>query len=235
MEERDESRSGRRRALLALLGGAAAAAGVPVCAIAAPACVLAPRQSEGPYFLDARLRRSDIREDSASGARSAGVPLRLQLRVLQADAGCEPLAGFAVEVWHCDARGVYSGVQGRYPDAGRGDFLRGFQLTDAQGAVRFTTIYPGSYPGRTVHVHVKLRRDTGSAHGSGSEWTSQLYFDDRVTDRVHANPPYARSAGQRARNQDDLLFRHGGRDLMLALGEADEGYFASFDLGVRNG
>lgn len=229
----------RRRTLLALLGGAAAAVGPPVRGqTGLPACIIAPRQSEGPYFLDKRLRRSDIRADSG-GARSDGVPLSLQLRVLNAQTDCSPLVGVAVEIWHCNAAGVYSGVRDRYSGDAGGDFLRGYQVTAADGIVRFLTIYPGWYPGRAVHIHLKLRWPDGDAQGRGKEWrgkewTSQLYFDDRITDRVHAHPAYDRSGKRRPRNQDDLLFRHGGRELMLALAEAGDGYVASFDLGVRD-
>lgn len=218
--------NGQRRRMLALLGGAAASSVAPLGAHAAvPACVLAPRQSEGPYFLDTRLQRSDIRAGSGDGRVSAGVPLVLRLRVLDVDHGCAPLRGVAVEVWHCDARGVYSGV--RDPHAGwvEGDFLRGYQLTDEQGRVRFQTIYPGWYPGRSVHVHIKVKSPV-------REWTSQLYFDDRVTDRAHAHPAYGGSATRRTRNQQDGLFRYGGERLMLALEGTAEGYSGRFELGV---
>ncbi|HVL77146.1 MAG TPA: intradiol ring-cleavage dioxygenase [Noviherbaspirillum sp.] len=211
----------RRRTMLALLGGAFVGSGVapPGARAAAPACVLAPRQPEGPFFVDTRLQRSDIRSGTS------GVPLTLRLRVVDADRDCAAVHGLALEVWHCDPRGLYSGV--RDPRAGlvEGDFLRGYQITDAQGIVQFTTVYPGWYRGRAVHVHIKLR-------DRQREWSSQLYFDDRITDQVHAREPYRAGGGRRTRNEDDGLYRHGGERLMLALAPEGGGYAAQFELGV---
>jgi protocatechuate 3,4-dioxygenase beta subunit len=111
------------------------------------------------------------------------------------------------------------------------NFLRGYQVTEADGSTRFTTIYPGWYPGRTVHIHFKVRANAKS--GKGQELTSQLYFDDLLTDRVHAQSPYA-GKGQRAiKNQQDGLFRNGGRQLTLSLVEKSQGYEAIFDIGLQ--
>ena len=144
----DDHQTGRiltRRKALALLGGAAMLAGgvSPRSGIAQtlPACVVTPEQMEGPFFTDVRLNRSDIRSDPADKSIKEGVPLVLTLRVAAVgNAGCTPLAGATVDVWHCDAVGVYSDSGGN--TAGR-KFLRGHQVTDANGSVRFTTIYPG--------------------------------------------------------------------------------------------
>src|SRR5690606_10467298 len=102
-------------------------------------CTVTPAQTEGPYFVERALERSDIRADPEGGAVKPGVPLALALRVMAVSGkGCEPLAGALVDVWHCDAQGAYSGVGGN-----RERFLRGYQVSDAQGRVRFMTIYPG--------------------------------------------------------------------------------------------
>jgi protocatechuate 3,4-dioxygenase beta subunit len=134
----------RRRALRAIaLSGVALASGRPFAQGARPACALTPAQTEGPYFVDERLDRADLRTDPADGAARPGVPFALVLRVLAlTGAGCEPLRGAIVDVWHCDARGVYSDTA----DAPGTRFRRGYQRTDAAGTVRFTTIYPGAYP-----------------------------------------------------------------------------------------
>ena len=108
-------------------------------------------------------------------------------------------------------------------------FLRGFQTTDSDGRVRFTTIYPGAYPGRAVHIHFKVR---AQAAGRDAEFTSQLYFDDALTDRVHAAAPYA-GATRRMRNEQDGLYRRGGRELTLDVTPVDGGYRAAYDVGVR--
>jgi protocatechuate 3,4-dioxygenase beta subunit len=125
-------------------------------------------------------------------------------------------------VWHCDARGVYSDTAGA-----RGTkFLRGYQRTDDAGNVRFTTIYPGAYPGRAVHIHFKVRTRDG-------DFTSQLYFDDALTDRVHAQASYGGARERRTRNASDFLYRRGGDALTLDVERRGDGYAAAYDVGVR--
>lgn len=229
----DDHQTGRiltRREALALLGGAAMLAGGvrPGVAQTLPSCVVTPEQTEGPFFTDVRLNRSDIRTDPSDKSVKEGVALALNLRVSSVGAaGCVPLAGAMVDVWHCDAEGVYSDSD--RSTAGR-KFLRGHQLTDADGAARFTTIYPGWYPGRAVHIHFKVRGIAGPA--LGHEFTSQLYFDDAVTDRVLARVPYSTKGERRVRNEQDGIFRRGGEHLMLALTEDGSGYAATFDIGL---
>jgi protocatechuate 3,4-dioxygenase beta subunit len=184
---------------------------------------------EGPFFTDVRLNRSDIRSDPTDKSVKEGVPLALTLRVSAVgNAGCTPLAGATVDVWHCDAAGVYSDSGGN--TAGK-KFLRGHQVTDANGAVRFTTIYPGWYPGRAVHIHFKVRILAGPA--LGNEFTSQLYFDEAVTDRVLARAPYSVHGKRTQRNSEDGLYRRGGSRLMLALTESGPGYAGEFSIGLK--
>lgn len=233
-----------RREMLCLTGGTIAtallgwipwrlAAGAPPAG--SPACVVRPEQTEGPYFTDAMLNRSDVRTDPTDGAVKQGVPLRLTLHVSRVDGNtCAPLPGAVVDIWQCDALGVYSGFEdfnGRFDTRGQ-QFLRGYQVTDAAGGARFVTIYPGWYPGRTVHIHFKVRTDP--AADRGLEFTSQLYFDDAVTDRVHAQGPYAANGQRRTRNGDDGIFRRrGGGELMLSLAEDAQGFAGTFALGLR--
>lgn len=192
---------------------------------AAPACRFTPEQTEGPFFLDTQLERSDIRSNHSDGSVRPGVPLILDLRVQAVrDGRCTPLAGAVVDVWHCDAAGVYSGI-----DGAKTTFLRGYQTTDSQGRVRFQTIYPGWYPGRAVHIHFKVRSKNKGGHHA---FTSQLYFDDAVTAKVHAQAPYAAHRGAATPNERDGLFRRGGRELMLQPKAAGQAYMASFDIGV---
>ncbi len=234
-----------RRTTLAFFGGAAAAlagcrsaqdaqephsgpperANVP----AAPRCIVTPRETAGPYFRDERLERSDIRIDPVDGAVSRGIPLHLALSVhsIRGDA-CAPLAGAAVDIWHCNAVGVYSDVE----EARGKKFLRGYQKTDTEGRVQFVTIYPGWYEGRTVHIHFKVRT-FDSPRATVSEFISQLYFDDAVTDRVLSDPRYAHR-GVRLKNEDDSLFLESGRELVLDTAVAPGGdYTASFSVGIR--
>ena len=197
-----------------------------------PSCVVRPEQTEGPYFVDERLHRSDIRSDPTDGLVRPGTPLALMLLVSRLNAGaCQPLAGAHVDIWHCDAQGVYSDVQDpEFSTIGQ-KFLRGYQITDARGEARFVTLYPGWYPGRTVHIHFKIR--TALEARRSFEFTSQLYFDDGLTDRVHADPPYAAKGPRTARNRHDWIFRRGGDQLMLAPTTVADGYAASFAIGLQ--
>jgi protocatechuate 3,4-dioxygenase beta subunit len=197
-----------------------------------PACVVTPKQTEGPFFIDEQLKRSDIRVDPSDDSVKAGVPLHLNFRVSAVGtAGCSPLSGAIVDLWQCDAVGTYSAVNERDPRSAGKHFLRGYQVTDANGSTQFTTIYPGWYPGRTVHIHFKVRADPQS--GKAREITSQLYFDDALTDRIHAQQPYSSKGRRSVKNQQDGLFRSGGGQLMLSPVESGEGYRATFDIGLQ--
>jgi len=235
--QNDDHQTGRiltRREVLILLGGAAMLAGGVSSrrgiAQTLPSCVVTPEQTEGPFFTDVRLNRSDIRSDPTDKSVKEGVPLALILRVSAVgSAGCVPLAGAMVDVWHCDALGAYSDSDRN--TAGK-KFLRGHQMTDASGAVHFTTIYPGWYPGRAVHIHFKVRIVAGPA--LGDEFSSQLYFDDSATDRAHARAPYTTHGKRAQRNSDDVLFQRGGSRLMLALAAASGGgYNGEFHVGIK--
>jgi protocatechuate 3,4-dioxygenase beta subunit len=238
-----------RREALALIGGSGAvlltaalpahgAAPVPAPAsvlAASPSCIARPQQTEGPFFVEEELNRSDIRSDPGTGAIKPGVPLRLAFKVSRmSGASCTALAGAQVDIWHCDAAG-------RYSDVGNGrmtgeKFLRGYQRTDAAGMAQFVTIYPGWYGGRTVHVHFKIRAAAPSASMSSAsmfEFTSQLYFDEALTDRVYASAPYAVGRRRSTRNADDFIFRDGGSKLLLELAPEAAGYAATFDVGLQ--
>ena len=243
-DDRPVGRALSRRELVGLFGAsiaaAAAASAAPsagelpaAAALAAQDCIAQPQQTEGPYFVDEQLKRVDLRLDPSTGRASAGAPLELRLVVSSVtEAGaCQPLAGAQVDIWHCDAVGVYSDVRDRRFDTTGQKFLRGYQVTDDTGSVRFTTIYPGWYSGRAVHVHFKVRRP--GASGRADEFTSQLYFDDALTDRVHAAGPYASKKGQRLVNARDMIFRDGGTKLILPVVESGTGYAATFRIAMR--
>lgn len=198
-------------------------------------CVLTAALTEGPFFVDEKLNRSDIRTDPTTGTVSAGVPLALTFNVERlADGRCTPLPGAYVDVWHCDAGGVYSDV-----GSARGaEFLRGYQVTDAKGVVRFSTVYPGWYSGRPVHIHFKVRLFAGERETY--EFTSQFFFDESVTDKVHAEAAYAARGQRNTRNTSDGIYNRLSNAQRAALTlrtvpSAGGGYSGAITLRVRAG
>jgi len=230
-----------RREVIALLGtGAYAVLSGPRLARAQgqatsrSPCVVRPEQTEGPYFVDELLRRSDLRTDPTDGTTRPGAPLDLTIVVSRfAGARCQSLAGVQVDVWQCDHLGVYSDVQDpTFSTVGK-KFLRGYQVTDEQGRAQFVTIYPGWYRGRTVHIHFKLR--SPATQRPGFEFTSQLYFDDVLTDRVYATSPYAERGIRTTRNDRDGIYRRGGSQLLLAVvpRSGGGGYAGTFEVALQ--
>jgi len=223
-----------RRSLLAI--GAA----LPFARFAQAApCTLVAEQETGPFYIPDTALRSDIAEDRA------GFPLALRLRILDSRS-CRPLPKAAVDIWQCDATGLYSGFtqslpmgpppggpsSGGPPPGGRppGDrppggrpppinkpsdaltFLRGVQLTDADGMVRFGTIFPGVYPGRTNHIHFKVRIAEAVAH------TGQVFFPEDVTLSLMQRAPYDSQRFRRTAQAEDGIFRgQNGSASMAAL------------------
>ncbi len=195
---------------------------------AVPDCVVRPELTEGPYFVDTQLNRADIRSDPASGAVSEGALLSLAFVVSQVGNNtCAPLPGAVVDVWHCDAAGVYSGVSDPGFDTSAQQFLRGYQVTDSSGRAQFTTIYPGWYPGRTVHIHFKVR--TNAAGGQAHEFTSQLFFDEALNDQVLAQPPYAARGQRNTFNNEDNIYND---LLLLDVSRTADGYATTFNIGL---
>ena len=207
----------RRREMMALSAGALASVALYGCgadgddattsvaggAKTVPDCVLTPEQEEGPFYIDLGQVRQDIAEDRP------GVPLALALTVVDADS-CEPIRDAAVDVWHCDALGVYSGVPS---EGSEGEtFLRGIQLTDGNGLAEFATVYPGQYEGRTTHIHLKVHTGGRVSH------TGQLFTSDRRDAEVFALAPYDRNPAAIVPRDADFIFREqGGASSVLRL------------------
>ncbi|QDQ99431.1 protocatechuate dioxygenase [Tomitella fengzijianii] len=245
----------------------------------APQCVMTAEETQGPYWFDVDSIRSDIREDRT------GLPMELALRVQNlaqctADPASGAVANAVVEVWHCDAVGVYSGFasgpaaggpppgaqqgppqgagtppQGAPPAGGPppdgaaqpggsgelsdggysvGDpestpsddatFLRGAQVTGADGVVRFTSIFPGWYRGRAVHVHIKVHIDKKTV------LTTQLFFDDALTDAVYQDTaPYDRRGERDTRNDSDSIYDPTGLSVSRP---ADGSMLTALNLGI---
>jgi protocatechuate 3,4-dioxygenase beta subunit len=193
-------------------------AGPAAVSSGAVSCVLAPEQTEGPYYIAGEKLRHDVREGKP------GTPLTLRLSVVSASS-CRAVRSAVVEIWHCDAAGEYSGFT--TTGVGQRTYLRGGQRTDASGLASFLTIYPGWYQGRTVHIHVKVHVGGNVVH------TGQLYFPDALTDAVYRQAPYSSRPGRDTRNANDAIFRNGGSGSLLALHRAGTGYVGAITMGVQ--
>jgi protocatechuate 3,4-dioxygenase beta subunit len=197
------------------------------------ACVLTASLTEGPFFVDEKLNRSDITTDPATGAISSGIPLSLTFNVSRfASNACTPLTGAYLDVWHCDSTGTYSDVSGSSQK-----FLRGYQITDANGVAAFTTVYPGWYGGRAVHIHFKLRLYAGTT--KSYEFTSQFFFNDTLTDSVYTLSPYSSRGSRSTRNANDGIYNSlsatDKAGLTLQTSRTAAGYAGVINLGVNVG
>ncbi|WP_353473036.1 intradiol ring-cleavage dioxygenase [Salipiger sp. H15] len=192
--------------------------------ISANVCMVMPEVTEGPYYLDEALLRSDITEGRE------GVPMRLRLQVVTAE--CAPVEGARVDVWHCDAAGNYSGYASQGSD-GTNDtegetFLRGTQMTGADGVAEFRSIYPGWYRGRTTHVHYKVFLDERTV------LTSQIFFPDALSQYLFQSvPPYNdRSAERDTMNGNDGIAKQAGEGAYAAIREQYDFYDAALVVGI---
>lgn len=286
----------RRRALVAG-GGVVVAAGIgagvvstasadgisgKAAADAGEACYrLTSETTEGPYYIDADKIRKDITEDRE------GIPLTVRLKVIDSES-CEPLRGAAVDIWHCDALGIYSGYEslstgggggapgggtpptdaptgtpptdaptGAPPTGGPGPgggggggheeptddkrYLRGTQLTDKHGYVEFTTVFPGWYRGRCVHVHTKVHVG-GAMTSSGYEGghtchTGQLFFAETAVLDAAEVAPYSTSTTERTTLDADTIYPGNGAEgglltLKYRAKKIEKGVLATLTLGV---
>ncbi|MFK0282005.1 intradiol ring-cleavage dioxygenase [Streptomyces sp. NPDC090499] len=204
--------------------------------------------TEGPYYLDGALVRKDITEGKA------GVPLTLRLTVVDATDGCTPVKGAAVEIWHCDAWGYYSGYTTANPggsapaESEEGDsandqtYLRGYQIANANGVVKFETIFPGWYTPRTCHIHVKVHtvgeKEDGTYEGGKVNYTGQLFFADDIAEEIFTLDPYSKHTGSYTVLADDMVYDGGGAASGLLTLKAvhkkdpSKGYKGSLTLGI---
>lgn len=200
-------------------------------------CTLNAEVTEGPYSLDGALVREDIREDKE------GFEVRYTLTVVDVADDCAPLAGALVELWHCDSLGEYSGFVGGngHEEEDNGTFLRGGQITDADGQVNITSIWPGHYISRAVHVHMRVHTDvtlTDDSYTGGEViHTGQLFFDEDINTEIQATSPYSANTTQETLLSDDSIYDDGGASsgllTLTALGSSvSDGYAATLTVGV---
>jgi protocatechuate 3,4-dioxygenase beta subunit len=194
--------------------GAASPGGSPA------GCWITPELTEGPFYFDPELLRQDIREGKP------GVLLELEMSVI--DVHCDPQSGALVDIWHCDKDGCYSGYTQETCDAVGETFLRGTQVTDVNGVVRFTTIYPGWYPGRATHIHFKVRS------GGTTYSTSQFAFPDEVNAEVYASPLYVDRGPNPISNEEDNLFGSATPQYLIVdvTGDVTGGYQGTYTIGL---
>jgi protocatechuate 3,4-dioxygenase beta subunit len=195
----------RREALIKGAAALLAATGLPTPGVlfAQSAISRTPGETEGPYWVDVGLDRSDVRSDSSTAAMEPGLQLQLLINISQLNNGVlTPVRGAQVDIWHCDALGVYSDVTAQNT-VGK-DFLRGYQVTNGHGNVRFLSIYPGWYMGRTVHIHFRVR--LYSDNTLTYNFVSQLFFADDVTDQVFLTAPYNARPNRDTRNTTDMVY-----------------------------
>jgi protocatechuate 3,4-dioxygenase beta subunit len=210
-----------------LLQTRAQAASEPAVVSDEPACILTPQAEEGPFYSDPKLVRVDITEGRP------GIPLTLRLRVIEAGP-CTAIRGARVDIWHCDAQGLYSAFPGQSDahniDATGQTFLRGTQLTDEAGWTSFNTIYPGWYDGRTTHVHFKVFLDDKNV------LTGQTFLPDALNEFIYTNvPAYKDRARQRAiLNANDMVVARDDPEhrAFCAVKEERDRYVATLTLGV---
>ena len=199
-------------------------------------CVVRPELTEGPYFVDEKVNRSDIRTSTSTGATRPGTLLKITFNVgLLSGGSCSALSGALVDVWHCDGVGLYSDISSagtsQSTDTTGLNFLRGYQIVPSNGQVTFTTIYPGWYSGRAVHIHFKIR---ATISGKSYEFTSQLFFNDSLSTQIYAaSAPYnTRNNRDKMNSSDGIYQQSGGQTLLSLTGSTSAGYSGTINVAL---
>ena len=183
-------------------------------------CTVTPSETEGPFptKVPTNFVLKDIRSDRT------GTPATFNIIIKNGNNSCNPLAGALVDIWHCDKDGYYSEYGGsgmQAADFTKVDFLRGRQTTDANGAVGFTSIFPGWYPGRAPHIHVHIYGSTGK-----SLLVTQIAFPKTICDTVYTTVTKFYTKGtQDTTNEKDNVFNDGfTTELATVSGNITDGY-----------
>jgi protocatechuate 3,4-dioxygenase beta subunit len=198
-------------------------------------CTVTPEGEEGPYFVDdaaSGYLRSDIRSNLDGSSIQAGIPLTLTITVYDTRNSCALMSGVQVDIWHCNADGIYSAelVESTSDE----NWLRGYQVTDSTGVVKFTTIFPGWYEGRTTHIHLRVRSSYDGTDTGGTN-TTQIFFPQETVDTIYTTvAPYsARGTDSRTNASDDVYTGETHAEMLLTLtGDVKNGYAASCSIGL---
>ncbi|MGH7132464.1 MAG: twin-arginine translocation pathway signal protein [Phycisphaerales bacterium] len=189
-----------------------------------------PSLTEGPYWVEEMLNRADVRSDPATGAVQQGLPLRLMVsvsRLVPNNGVPSPVVGAYVDIWHCNSAGAYSDVAANSTSGQK--WLRGYQVTDSHGMVRFLTVYPGWYQGRAVHIHVRVRQFTGTT--VTFNYTTQFFFNDTISNAIyHRVAPYTSRPNQGTLNTADGIFNSAGSQMILRMADDGSHAIASFNI-----
>jgi len=212
---------------------ASTSAAITVTVSAATACSETLEGEEGPYFVDDSATgylRSNILSNLDGTDTQTGVPLTLTLYVYDAENSCAAMSGVQVDIWHCNASGIYSAESSESTSSE--SWLRGYQITDSTGKVQFTTIIPGWYSGRTTHIHLRLRSTYDETDDSGTN-TVQLFFNQTLIDTLATSvSPYSAEGTNSTTNATDRVYstEEDGTTLMTLAGSTSAGYTASFSV-----
>jgi protocatechuate 3,4-dioxygenase beta subunit len=246
-------RQAMKRGLGALIGGGivvnflgCAGSSQPIAAtVIHTPLLVTPALTEGPFFVDEKLNRSNLLAGTTRSAVINGAPLDLNLTILRLDnaGNAAPLTGAQVDVWHSDTAGIYSDennpMNAEVTSGQR--WLRGYQLVDTSGNVQFSTIVPGWYNGRTPHIHFKVRQFSPSKQQT-AEFTSQFFFADEALDRIYAKPPYNARGRRNMLNTDDGIYSQpikdgsaaGSHQLLALVPTTSQGYKTQFTIIVSD-
>jgi protocatechuate 3,4-dioxygenase beta subunit len=226
--------------LAGLATGGPGLVGQATAAEAVSCSTVTPEKEPGPFFVDVRLNRSDVRTDTGTGVAQAGIPLSITLYVFSDD-NCTPYEGAVVDIWNASAEGVYSDETSE--NSVGTNYLRGYQVTDANGMVQFTTNMPGWYSGRSMHLHVEIRAFDSSSNQT-FEWQTQLFFGDTIDSDVAATYPYTTNPNSpRVIDENDRVWQEDwtgtgdtgavddGAEVTPALtGDTTSGYSGTFNI-----
>ncbi|HEY1547829.1 MAG TPA: hypothetical protein VGG28_08415 [Kofleriaceae bacterium] len=199
------------------------------------ACASTLEGEVGPYFADDSadgFARSDITANLDGTSVQTGIPLALTFYIYDAQNSCTPYVGAQVDIWHCNATGVYSDISSESTSTEQ--WLRGYQISDSTGKVTFTTIVPGWYQGRTTHIHLRIRSSYDEAAGlSDGTNTTQVFFAQTLIDTIATTiTPYNSEGTNSTTNASDRVYSQqtDGKNEMSLTGDTTAGYAATFSI-----
>ena len=198
-------------------------------------CTVTPEGEEGPYFVDdsaTGFARSDIRSNLDGTNTQSGIPLTLSIYAYDSENSCAAMANVQIDIWHCNGSGIYSAED--VEDTTGETWLRGYQITDANGLASFKTIVPGWYAGRTTHIHLRLRSTYDSTTTGGTN-TTQLFFLQDVIDTINTTiSPYSAEGTNPTTNASDHVYsgETDGANLLTLSGDNNNGYAATIKINL---